>query len=122
MKGFKDFLMCGNFIELVVVFIFGGVFFIVVKLFMIIIMDLIGKLGGILNFFGWVLGGVYVGVFIIDVIFFFVMFFVIYFGFIKFIELVMEKFKCIKDELVVVFIIVDLFIEICDELCFCLVK
>lgn len=46
MKGFKDFLMRGNLIELAVAFILGGAFSTVVKSFTTIIMDLIGKLGG----------------------------------------------------------------------------
>ena len=50
MKGFKDFLMRGNLIELAVAFILGGAFSTVVKSFTTIIMDLIGKLGGTPNF------------------------------------------------------------------------
>lgn len=53
MKGFKDFLMRGNLIELAVAFILGGAFSTVVKSFTTIIMDLIGKLGGTPNFSGW---------------------------------------------------------------------
>ena len=93
MKGFKDFLMRGNLIELAVAFILGGAFSTVVKSFTTIIMDLIGKLGGTPNFSGWVPGGVHVGAFITDVISFFVMSFVIYFGLIKPIELATEKLK-----------------------------
>ena len=98
MKGFKDFLMRGNLIELAVAFILGGAFSTVVKSFTTIIMDLIGKLGGTPNFSGWVPGGVHVGAFITDVISFFVMSFVIYFGLIKPIELATEKLKRTKDE------------------------
>ena len=39
MKGFKDFLMRGNLIELAVAFILGGAFSTVVKSFTTIIMD-----------------------------------------------------------------------------------
>ena len=41
MKGFKDFLMRGNLIELAVAFILGGAFSTVVKSFTTVIMDLL---------------------------------------------------------------------------------
>jgi large conductance mechanosensitive channel len=116
MKGFKDFLMRGNLIELAVAFILGGAFSTVVKSFTTIIMDLIGKLGGTPNFSGWVPGGVHVGAFITDVISFFVMSFVLYFGLIKPIELATEKLKRTKDEPVAAPTTADLLIEIRDEL------
>lgn len=121
MKGFKDFLMRGNLIELAVAFILGGAFSTVVKSFTTIIMDLIGKLGGTPNFSGWVPGGVHVGALITDVISFFVMSFfvmsfVIYFGLIKPIELATEKLKRTKDEPVAAPTTADLLIEIRDEL------
>jgi len=111
MKGFKDFLMRGNLIELAVAFILGGAFSTVVKSFTTIIMDLIGKLGGTPNFSGWVPGGVHAGAFITDVISF-----VIYFGLIKPIELATEKLKRTKDEPVAAPTTADLLIEIRDEL------
>ena len=98
MKGFKDFLMRGNLIELAVAFILGGAFSTVVKSFTTILMDLIGKLGGTPNFSDWVPGGVHVGAFITAVISFFVMSLVIYFGLIKPIELATEKLKRTNDE------------------------
>jgi len=116
MKGFKDFLMRGNLIELAVAFILGGAFSTVVKSLTTIIMDLIGKRGGTPNFSGWVPGGVHVGSFITDVISFFVMSFVIYFGRIKPIELATEKLKRTKDEPVAAPTTADLLIEIRDEL------
>ena len=116
MKGFKDFLMRGNLIELAVAFILGGAFSTVVKSFTTIIMDLIGKRGGTPNFSGWGPGGVHVGSFITDVISFFVMSFVIYFGLIKPIELATEKLKRTKDEPVAAPTTADLLIEIRDEL------
>ena len=116
MKGFKDFLMRGNLIELDVAFILGSAFSTVVKSFTTIIMDLIGKLGGTPNFSGWVPGGVHVGTFITDVISFFVMSLVIYFGLIKPIEVATAKLKPAKDEPVAAPTTADLLIEIRDEL------
>ena len=45
MKGFKDFILRGNLIELAVAFIMGGAFATVVESFTKIIMDILGKLG-----------------------------------------------------------------------------
>jgi len=115
-KGFKDFLMRGNLIELAVAFILGGSFSTVVKSFTTILMDLIGKLGGTPNFSDWVPGGVHVGAFITAVISFFVMSLVIYFGLIKPIELATEKLKRTNDEPVAAPTTADLLIEIRDEL------
>ena len=116
MKGFKDFLMRGNLIELAVAFILGGAISTVVKSFTTILMDLIGKLGGTPNFSDWVPGGVHVGAFITAVISFFVMSLVIYFGLIKPIELATEKLKRTNDEPVAAPTTADLLIEIRDEL------
>ena len=116
MKGFKDFLMRGNLIELAVAFILGGAFSTVVKSFTTILMDLIGKLGSTPNFSDWVPGGVHVGAFITAVISFFVMSLVIYFGLIKPIELATEKLKRTNDEPVAAPTTADLLIEIRDEL------
>lgn len=45
MKGFKDFLMRGNLVELAVAFIIGGAFAKVVEAFTAIILDIVGKVG-----------------------------------------------------------------------------
>ena len=62
-KGFKNFLMRGNLIDMAVAFIMGTAFATVVKSFTTIILDLLGKLGGTPNFSGWVPGGIHVGAF-----------------------------------------------------------
>ena len=46
MKGFKDFLMRGNLIDLAVAVIIGGAFGAVVTTFTQVILDTIGLLGG----------------------------------------------------------------------------
>ncbi|MSS45152.1 MscL family protein [Cutibacterium sp. WCA-380-WT-3A] len=116
MKGFKDFLMRGNLMELAVAFILGGAFSTVVTSLTTIIMDLIGKLGGTPNFSGWVPGGVHVGAFITDVISFFVMSLVIYAGLIKPIELTTAKLTHTEAEPVPAPTTTDLLVEIRDEL------
>lgn len=83
MKGFKDFIMRGNLIELAVAFILGAAFGDVVKSFTAIIMDVIGRLGGTPNFSSFQPGGVHVGTFITAVVSFLILAFVIYFGLVK---------------------------------------
>lgn len=117
MKGFKDFLMRGNLIELAVAFILGGAFSTVVKSFTTIIMDLLGKLGGTPNFSGWVPGGVHVGAFITDVISFVILSFVIYFGLVKPVEMATKKLKSQKaPEEAPAPTTADLLVQIRDEL------
>ncbi|WCC80361.1 large conductance mechanosensitive channel protein MscL [Cutibacterium equinum] len=116
MKGFKDFLMRGNLIELAVAFILGGAFATVIKSFTTVIMDLLGKIGGTPNFSGWVPGGVHVGAFLTDLIAFVVMAFVIYFGLIKPVELASKKLKHPEEESVAAPTTDELLIEIRDEL------
>ena len=45
-KGFRDFIMRGNLIEIAVAFVIGGAFATVVTATVAIIMDVIGKVGG----------------------------------------------------------------------------
>ena len=45
-KGFKDFLMRGNVVDLAVAVVIGTAFATVVDAFVTVIMDLIGKVGG----------------------------------------------------------------------------
>lgn len=64
MKGFRDFLMRGNLIELAVAVVVGTAFAAVVKSFTDMITDLIGKFGGVPDFSSASLGGIGVGAFI----------------------------------------------------------
>ena len=80
MKGFKDFLMRGNLIDLAIAFILGASFGNVVTAFTQIIMDIIGLIGGNPDFSSVNIGGVNVGVFITALIAFVIMAAVIYFG------------------------------------------
>jgi len=53
LKGFKDFLMRGNVVDLAVAVVIGTSFAAVVKTFVDLLMALIGKLGGQPNFDRW---------------------------------------------------------------------
>lgn len=57
MKGFKDFIMRGNLIELAVAFIIGAAFATLVTAFTAIILELITKAGGAPSFDKWAPGG-----------------------------------------------------------------
>ena len=64
MKGFRDFLMRGNLVELAVAVIIGTAFAAVVKAFTAMIMDVIGKFGGVPDFSNRSIAGISVGAFI----------------------------------------------------------
>jgi large conductance mechanosensitive channel len=83
MKGFKDFLMRGNLIELAVAFIMATAFGAVVTTFTQLVMDLIGKLGAQPDFSSVAIGGVNIGKFITAVVAFVIMAAVVYFGIVK---------------------------------------
>ena len=80
LKGFKEFIMRGNLVELAVAFIIGGAFATVVTSFTAVIMSLISKVTGEgVNFNDWQPGKVPVGVFITATIAFLILAFVVYF-------------------------------------------
>lgn len=83
MKGFKDFLMRGNLIDLAVAFILGASFGEVVKAFTKIIMDIIGLMGGSPDFSSVAVGPINVGVFITALVSFVILSAIVYFGVIK---------------------------------------
>ena len=83
MSGFKKFLLQGNVVELAVAVVIGGVFGEVIKAFVTIIMDLIGKAGGTPNFSGYVPGGVHVGAFLTALVAFIIVAAVVYFFVVK---------------------------------------
>ena len=60
-KGFKDFLMRGNVVDLAVAVVIATAFGKVIDAFVTVIMDIVGKRGGQPNFSGWVPGGIHVG-------------------------------------------------------------
>lgn len=81
MKGFQDFILRGNLVELAVAFIMGAAFNGVVDSFTNIILSLISKvLGGPPNFDQYLPGGVPVGPFLTQVISFLLIAVVVYYG------------------------------------------
>jgi len=78
-KGFKEFIMRGNLVELAVAFVIGAAFASVVEAFTKMFIDLLGKLGGTPNFSAWKPGGVSVGEFLTALVSFLIVAFVIYF-------------------------------------------
>lgn len=87
MKGFKDFVMKGNLIELATAFIMGTAFAEVVKTFAQLLMDLIGKVlpvdldGG--SFSTTAIAGINVGAFLAALVSFLMISFVLYFAIVK---------------------------------------
>ena len=79
LKGFKDFIMRGNLVELAVAFIIGVAFASVVTTFTAVVMGFIGKVGGKPDFSSTTIADVNVGQFINAVISFVIVAAVIYF-------------------------------------------
>lgn len=98
MKGFRNFIMRGNLIELAVAFIIGGAFATVVTTFTAIIMNLIGRLGGSPNFDSWHPGGVPIGAFLTALVGFLILAAVVYFGVVKPYEFAKERLEKKEDE------------------------
>ena len=81
MKGFKDFILRGNLVELAVAFIMGAAFKGVVDAFTNIVLSLISKvLGGPPNFDQYLPGGIPVGPFLTQVISFLLVATVVYYA------------------------------------------
>ncbi len=83
MKGFKDFVMRGNLVELAVAFVMGAAFATVVTAFTAMLVSLIGKVGGKQNFDSIRPGGVPVGAFLTALFSFLIIAFVVYFFVVK---------------------------------------
>ena len=98
MKGFKEFLLRGNLIELAVAFVIGASFATVVTAFTTMFMDILGKLGGTPDFSSWNPGGVSVGPFLTALVAFLIMAFIVYFFIVKPYELAKEKFVKSEEE------------------------
>ncbi|MGO4599151.1 large conductance mechanosensitive channel protein MscL [Terrabacter sp. 2RAF25] len=78
-KGFKDFLMRGNVVDLAVAVIIAGAFGKVIEAFVTVIMDLIGKIFTTPNFSSYAPGGVHIGTFITVLISFIIVAAAVYF-------------------------------------------
>ncbi len=79
MTGFKNFILRGNLVELAVAFIMAGAFAAVVTATVALIMDLIGKVGGVPDFSNYSPGGVSIGAWLTAVISFLIIAAVVYF-------------------------------------------
>ena len=80
-KGFKDFLLRGNLIDIAVAFVIGGAFGAVTTAFAKVVVEILAKLGGAPNFDELApLGLTSVGPFLTALVAFFIMAFVVYFG------------------------------------------
>ena len=94
MKGFKDFIMRGNLVELAVAFIIGAAFGAVVTAFTKVIIELLAKAGGAPNFDAWKPGGlVTVGPFLTALVAFLILAFVVYFFIVKPYEAAKRRFS-----------------------------
>ena len=93
MKGFRDFLMRGNLLELAVAFIMGAAFNDVTKSFTAIIMGVISKiLGGTPDFSGATVVGINVGQFLTALVSFVLTAAVLYFCIVKPLAMLRERF------------------------------
>jgi large conductance mechanosensitive channel len=79
LKGFKDFIMRGNVVDLAVAVVIGTAFAAVVDAFVVVILDIIGKAGGTPSFSSWVPAGIHVGAFITALISFLIIAAAVYF-------------------------------------------
>jgi large conductance mechanosensitive channel len=79
LKGFKDFVLRGNFVELAVAFVMAAALGLVITATVDMLMDIIGKIGGSPNFSDYSPGDVSVGAWITAVISFVILAAVVYF-------------------------------------------
>ena len=98
MKGFKDFIMRGNLVELAVAFIIATAFGAVVKSFTDMLLSLIGTVFSTPNFDRYRPGGVPVGPFLTALVAFLIMAFVVYFFVVKPYELAKQRFSRTEED------------------------
>jgi large conductance mechanosensitive channel len=79
MTGFKNFILRGNLVELAVAFIMATAFAAVVTATVALIMDVIGKVGGVPDFSDYNPGGISVGAFLTALVSFVILAAVVYF-------------------------------------------
>ena len=79
MRGFRDFVLRGNLVELAVAFIMATAFTAVVTATVQMVMDVLGKIGGVRDFSTYNPGGVSVGAFLTALVSFCVLAAVVYF-------------------------------------------
>lgn len=116
MKGFKEFLLRGNLIELAVAFVVGAAFASVVESFTAMFMDLLGKLGGTPDFSSYNPGGISVGPFLTALVAFVIIAAVIYFGVVLPYTKAKERFAKTEEETITLTKSEELLEEIRDVL------
>lgn len=98
MKGFRDFIMRGNLVELAVAFIIATSFAAVVTAFTSIILEAIAKAGGAPNFDEWAPGGyTTVGPFLTALVSFVILAFIVYFFVVKPYQAARERFVAAEE-------------------------
>jgi large conductance mechanosensitive channel len=80
MKGFKDFILRGNLVELAVAFIMATAFAAVITATVALLMDIVGKIGGTPDFSKYRPGGVGLGVWLTALVTFIAIAAVVYFA------------------------------------------
>lgn len=99
MKGFKEFLMRGNLVELAIAFVIGVAFAAVVEAFTAIVLEGLAKAGGAPNFDQWQPGGwSTVGPFLTALFAFILMAAVVYFFVVKPYEAAKKRFEKEQEE------------------------
>lgn len=98
MKGFKDFVMRGNLVELAVAFIIAGAFGTVVKTFTDLLMGIIGKAGGKPDFSAYKPGGLPVGIFLTALVSFLILAFIVYFFVVKPYEVAKARYARVEED------------------------
>jgi large conductance mechanosensitive channel len=79
LKGFKDFVLRGNLVELAVAFVMAAAFAAVVTATVNLLMDVLGKIGGTADFSGWTPHGLSVGAWVTALVSFLTLSAVVYF-------------------------------------------
>jgi large conductance mechanosensitive channel len=79
LKGFKEFLMQGNLVELAVAFVIAQAFAAVVTATVTVVMDIVGMLVGMPDFSNFAPGGVHIGALLTTLISFLVLASVVFF-------------------------------------------
>lgn len=99
MKGFRDFIMRGNLVELAVAFIIAGAFGALVESFTSVVMEGIAKLGGAPNFDDWTVAGfTTVGPFLTALVAFLLIAAIVYFFVVKPYEAARDRFFPVEEE------------------------
>ena len=98
MKGFKDFILRGNLVELAVAFIIGVAFATVVNTFTDVVLSLVGKVGGNPDFNSIKPGGVPLGAFLSAAVAFLIVAAIVFFFVVKPYEAAKARFNRTRAE------------------------